>query len=270
MKPSHCADLAEPNIPVFSLSVFIVFGILISYLPQHLRIITRRSSEGLSPYFVLLGTTSSTFAIANILTLPASQADIGCCHEISRFACIAGLLGIAQVAVQWGCFSLMYVTDICVCKASSNGPRQHAPIPRLLPNPRTRRTPLGCTTTAFLERRTHRRPDLCRAFRCRSYNIRGLPAVVPQSFTVVGDDPRPLRRNPSLHTIHSTALDNMATATRHELEYTYDVYTDTWQLCIRHESRHSFGLGRMECMGRVHRHWHSAGLFTIYGDSVRT
>jgi uncharacterized protein with PQ loop repeat len=107
MDPGHCDRLAHPNIPSFSLSVFLVFGILISYLPQHLRIIARRSSEGLSPYFVLLGTTSSTFAIFNILTLPTSQADIRCCSVISRFACLAGLLGIAQITVQWGCFSLM-------------------------------------------------------------------------------------------------------------------------------------------------------------------
>lgn len=105
----RCNELAHPSIPTTVLALFIVVGILVSYLPQHLRIITRRSSEGLSPYFVLLGTTSSTFAIVNILTLPQSQEDIACCGEISRGACAAGLLGIAQVAVQWGCFSLMYV-----------------------------------------------------------------------------------------------------------------------------------------------------------------
>lgn len=104
----RCDELAHPNIPTFSLALFIVVGILVSYLPQHLRIISRRSSEGLSPYFVLLGTTSGTFALVNILTLPRSQEDIACCGEISRFACVAGLLGIAQVAVQWGCFGLMY------------------------------------------------------------------------------------------------------------------------------------------------------------------
>ena len=109
MDPDQCSRLESPNIPAFILAVVIVVGILISYLPQHLRIILRRSSEGLSPYFVLLGTTGSTFALANILTLPRSQADIECCYYISRLACFSGLLGIAQVAVQWGCFSMMYV-----------------------------------------------------------------------------------------------------------------------------------------------------------------
>ena len=91
----------------------ILLGILISYLPQHHRIISRRSSEGISPYFVLLGTTSGTCAFANILTLPASRADLACCSEVSGFECVAGLLGIAQVGVQWSCFAVM-----CVAAAS--------------------------------------------------------------------------------------------------------------------------------------------------------
>lgn len=90
-------------------SRFILLGILVSYLPQHYRIISRRSSEGISPYFVLLGTTSGTCAFANILTLPTSRADLACCSEISGFECLAGLLGIAQVGIQWSCFAVMYV-----------------------------------------------------------------------------------------------------------------------------------------------------------------
>ena len=86
---------------------FILFGILVSYLPQHYRIIARRSSEGISPYFILLGATSGTCAFANILTLPASRADLACCREINGFACFAGLLGIAQIGVQWSCFCFM-------------------------------------------------------------------------------------------------------------------------------------------------------------------
>lgn len=88
---------------------FILLGILVSYLPQHHRIISRRSSAGISPYFVLLGTTSGTCAFANILALPSSRADIACCKEVNGFECFAGLLGIAQVGVQWACFTVMYV-----------------------------------------------------------------------------------------------------------------------------------------------------------------
>jgi hypothetical protein len=67
----------------------------------------RRSSEGLSPWFVLLGTVSGTSAIFNIFLLPTSAVDIKCCAVNSSFSCAAGLLGIAQVSVQWLCFFAM-------------------------------------------------------------------------------------------------------------------------------------------------------------------
>ncbi|MCJ1272038.1 hypothetical protein MMC22_011944 [Lobaria immixta] len=102
-----CADLASPSYTNFGVSIFILLGILVSYLPQHHRIISRRSSEGISPYFVLLGTTSGTCAFANILTLPTSRADLACCSELSGFECLAGLLGIAQVGIQWSCFAVI-------------------------------------------------------------------------------------------------------------------------------------------------------------------
>lgn len=109
MPDSHdrCVELSHPSYINFAFSILIFLGILVSYLPQHLRIINRKSSFGLSPYFVLLGTTSGTCQFANILTLPNSRADIACCHEINGFACFAGLLGILQVGMQWTCFAVM-------------------------------------------------------------------------------------------------------------------------------------------------------------------
>jgi hypothetical protein len=80
---------------------------LISYFPQIIRIISRGTSEGISPYFILLGTTSATCGFANILLLKESRQDIGCCKELETFHCLAGLLGIAQLGVQLGCFWFM-------------------------------------------------------------------------------------------------------------------------------------------------------------------
>ncbi|KAF2273516.1 PQ loop repeat protein-like protein [Westerdykella ornata] len=100
----RCRELSHPDVFQFSVSVFIVFGILVSYLPQHWKIIHRRSSAGLSPLFVLLGTISGTASIANILTLPESTRDMGCCKQIGAFPCAAALLGIVQIGVQWTCF----------------------------------------------------------------------------------------------------------------------------------------------------------------------
>jgi hypothetical protein len=87
----------------------ILIGMLISYLPQHVRIIHRRTCEGISPYYILLGTTSATAGFANIVLLPTSRQDISCCSQLEPFHCITGLLGIAQLGAQWICVSFMYV-----------------------------------------------------------------------------------------------------------------------------------------------------------------
>lgn len=103
---NRCKVLEEINYVNLALSIFILLGILVSYLSQHYRIISRRTSEGISPLFVLLGVTSGTCALANVLTLPASRADLLCCKIVTLFECTAGLLGILQIFLQWLCFSI--------------------------------------------------------------------------------------------------------------------------------------------------------------------
>jgi hypothetical protein len=103
----HCRALAHPSIPATILAAVLVLGIVASYVPQHVKIYTRRSSEGLSPWWVLLGGLSSITAIANILVLPTSRADIRCCKEVNGGACAAALLGVAQIGCQWTCFMIM-------------------------------------------------------------------------------------------------------------------------------------------------------------------
>jgi len=104
---TRCEKIQAPSYVNLALSIIILLGILVSYLPQHHRIISRQTSEGISPYFVLLGTTSSTSGFANILVLPASRADVACCKTVSAFECFTGLLGIAQVGTQWFCFTVI-------------------------------------------------------------------------------------------------------------------------------------------------------------------
>ena len=105
----HCAALARPNAFTVALAGVLVVGIIGSYVPQHVKIIRNRTSEGLSPWWVLLGGLSSIAAIGNILTLPQSRADIRCCKEINGGACAAALLGVVQIGGQWCCFMFMYV-----------------------------------------------------------------------------------------------------------------------------------------------------------------
>lgn len=78
--------------------------LLISYIPQWARIVSRKSAEGLSTFYILLGSVSGVCAVGNILMLPSTEADMGCCTVNSRFACISGLLGTFQVIFGVACF----------------------------------------------------------------------------------------------------------------------------------------------------------------------
>ncbi|KAK8080379.1 pq loop repeat protein [Apiospora hydei] len=109
MMEDRCAELQRVGYTNFFVSILIIIGILFSYLLQHYRIISRGTSEGISPYFVLLGVTSANSQFANILALPQSRADVECCKQVSPFECAAGLLGIAQIGVQWICFAVILV-----------------------------------------------------------------------------------------------------------------------------------------------------------------
>ncbi|KAM3488570.1 hypothetical protein MY3957_008142 [Beauveria namnaoensis] len=106
---SRCDAFRTPRYLEVVISILILLGLLVSYLPQHYRIISRRTAEGISPYFVLLGTTSATAGFANILTVPPSRTAMSCCKEIEPLECAAGMLGIVQLGGQWLCFSLILV-----------------------------------------------------------------------------------------------------------------------------------------------------------------
>ncbi|KAG8789168.1 hypothetical protein FRC12_013787 [Ceratobasidium sp. 428] len=92
---------------ILILSSGLIIGLILSYLPQHLRIINAKSSEGLSPWYLLLGSTSSAAGFLNVVTL--QWGVIKCCKELSKGACFESVLGIVQVFFQWFMFSAIFV-----------------------------------------------------------------------------------------------------------------------------------------------------------------
>ncbi|KAG9313688.1 hypothetical protein JVU11DRAFT_6035 [Chiua virens] len=89
------------------LAAFLIFGLFLSYVPQLLRIIRAGTSVGFSPWFLLLGSTSSAAAMLNIITL--QYPVIRCCTQVSLGKCIEQTAGILQVSIQWFLFTMILV-----------------------------------------------------------------------------------------------------------------------------------------------------------------
>ncbi|KAG9240388.1 hypothetical protein BJ878DRAFT_449547 [Calycina marina] len=104
LQKDRCDIVRSPNYGSTTLSLLLIVGLFVSYLPQHYSIYRRRSPAGISPWYILLGATGSTSSFATILTLSSSRTHMACCSSVSQFECVAGLLVIIQIGVQWICW----------------------------------------------------------------------------------------------------------------------------------------------------------------------
>lgn len=105
MKPYSCSY--EHDSFQLLISIFILIGINASYLPQHFKIIKTKSSAGISPYFLLLGTTS---ALCNVINILINQRNvIACCSSLTFGACFESVLGILQITSQWILFFIVFI-----------------------------------------------------------------------------------------------------------------------------------------------------------------
>ncbi|CAH7666084.1 hypothetical protein PPACK8108_LOCUS405 [Phakopsora pachyrhizi] len=100
----------QHDLPTMSLSILIVVGMLISYIPQHYRIIKSKSSQGINFWFLLLGSTSSTSSLVNVVTL--QWGVMRCCQYLKLGECAESLLGIVQIFLQWACFNLILILSL--------------------------------------------------------------------------------------------------------------------------------------------------------------
>ncbi|KAF9959599.1 hypothetical protein BGZ72_009329 [Mortierella alpina] len=76
-------------------------------LSQHHRIVQKRSSDGFSPWFLLLGCLSTYSSFLNLVIL--QWPVIQCCKVVSAGLCLESTLGIAQLGVQVIMFHLIFV-----------------------------------------------------------------------------------------------------------------------------------------------------------------
>lgn len=99
------------------LGVFLLAGLVISALPQIIRMVRKGNSFGYSPWFLLLGSTSSASAWVNVVAL--QWGVVRCCPTLGVGLCLEGLLGAIQVGVQWGLGFLLCVWAITIYISSS-------------------------------------------------------------------------------------------------------------------------------------------------------
>lgn len=102
-----CHSVSDGDWFVNALTIFLIIGLVVSYSPQHFRIIQMGSSEGISPLFLLLGSTSSAAGMLNVIAL--SWPTIQCCNDVSVGRCLEITAGVTQVTLQWVLFLIIFV-----------------------------------------------------------------------------------------------------------------------------------------------------------------
>lgn len=126
-----CSAYTDPTLVQFLIGLQFSVGIVISYLPQHVRIIVRKTSEGLSPNFLLLGSLSSFAAAINIylVTIPTRQC---CSTSLSKFECINALANMFQIMIQAVCCIMILV--LCVFTTRNSIRESRAELEKLTVN----------------------------------------------------------------------------------------------------------------------------------------
>ena len=92
------------------LSVAILIGLVLSYTPQHMRIVRLGTSHGLSPYYLLMGALSGYSNLMNAVLLQSPY--MACCKRVSTAQCFLNLLGFLQLLTQWAMFFVIFILFI--------------------------------------------------------------------------------------------------------------------------------------------------------------
>jgi len=98
---------AEQGVFVSVLSFGLIVGLIGSYLPQIYKIIASRDSQGFSPWFLMLGSTSGAASMLNIFTMQWNVLQ--CCSRIGPLPCLSSIGAIIQLSLQWFLFSTIFV-----------------------------------------------------------------------------------------------------------------------------------------------------------------
>jgi uncharacterized protein with PQ loop repeat len=90
------------------LDSFIIFGMIISYTPQYIKILSLQNSFGFSPNFFLLGSIGVVSTLSNLVLLQFFVILNCFTHNTDILECISNLFGIVEIFVQFCCFFALF------------------------------------------------------------------------------------------------------------------------------------------------------------------
>ena len=93
---------SSPEFIRLSIGIFIIAGLLVSYLPQFKLLLLKKSTQGLSKYFLLLGFLGTISSLENVILLQLKSIEN--CGRVTGFECISTTMGVIQVLTQTTCF----------------------------------------------------------------------------------------------------------------------------------------------------------------------
>lgn len=116
--PDTCIRYEGASTANFIFLVLITIGIFISYVPQYHRIYVKKTSEGLSTNFLLLGSCSSIFTLTNIVLISSTART--CCRRglLTPFNCINSQLNLIQIGLQCICAIMILVLVLLLTRNS--------------------------------------------------------------------------------------------------------------------------------------------------------
>lgn len=117
-RDDNCTKFEGASTTNFVFLVLITFGIFLSYVPQYHRIYVKRTSEGLSTNFLLLGSSSSIFTLTNIVLVTSKARQ--CCYSgaLTTFNCINSQLNLIQISIQCTCAIFILVLVLILTNRS--------------------------------------------------------------------------------------------------------------------------------------------------------
>jgi hypothetical protein len=91
------------------LDSLIIFGMIFSYTPQYMKILSLQNSFGFSPNFFLLGSIGVVSTLSNLILLQFYGLLDCFTHNNNIHECISNLFGIIEIFVQFCCFFSLFV-----------------------------------------------------------------------------------------------------------------------------------------------------------------